>query len=98
VTTATGTIAVPARTTLLGAYPNPFNPRTNLRFRLREAQRVRIEVVDLRGRRVDVVFDGVLGRGEHAVPWDGSGGSSGVYFARLETEDGVFHRRIALLK
>ena len=57
-----------------------------------------MEIFDLRGRRIAVLFDGAMEAGEHAIPWDGSGVGSGVYLVRLAAEDGIFHRRIALLK
>jgi hypothetical protein len=98
VTQATSTPAVPGRTAFLGAFPNPFNPRTSLRFELARSQQVRLEIFDVRGRRVDLVFEGRLGAGQQALEWGAGEAGSGVYIARLESEDGVFHRRIALLK
>lgn len=98
VSLATSTPDLPARTALLGARPNPFNPRTSLHFRLGRRQQLTMEIFDLRGRRIAVLFDGAMEAGEHAIPWDGSGVGSGVYLVRLAAEDGIFHRRIALLK
>ncbi len=72
----------------LAAQPNPFNPRTLLRFASPAAGRVRLEIVDLAGRRVRTLVAGDLPAGEHAVAWDGRddrGRSlpSGLYLARL---------------
>ncbi len=39
-------------------YPNPFNPETTISFGIARAQQVRVEVVDMLGRRVATAFDG----------------------------------------
>lgn len=72
----------------LGGYPNPFNPRTTLRFTLPAAADVTLEVHDLAGRLVRRLARGALPAGEHEVAWDGTdeagrGVASGQYVARL---------------
>jgi beta-glucanase (GH16 family) len=72
----------------LAGAPNPFNPRTTLRYELPQAGPVRLEIFDLRGRRVRELVAGVLEAGSHAVTWDGRdhrGGevATGVYLARI---------------
>lgn len=74
---------------LLPNTPNPFNPRTQLRFALDEPARVRLRIFDLRGREVSVLDCGWLEPGTHARVWDGtdrSGASvaSGSYLVRME--------------
>jgi hypothetical protein len=83
-------LATPDRYTLYPNYPNPFNQSTALVFDLPEKASIRVEVVDLLGRMVSVVFDGVKPAGSHRLWWNGrnqQGGelASGVYFARLST-------------
>lgn len=91
------------RTALLGAVPNPFNPRTTIAFDLARAQNVKLEVIDVRGRRVAVLAESSFGPGRHQVDWqgvdaDGTQAPSGVYFLKLTTDEGVFTDRVALLK
>jgi hypothetical protein len=88
---------------LIGAFPNPFNPRTEVRFELAEATRVRVDVHDVRGRLVRTLVDETRPSGPHAVMWDGtdrSGSSvaSGTYYLRLAAGDRVETRKVALLK
>jgi len=83
--------------------PNPFNPRTTIEFALERAQNVMLTVFDTRGRRVALLADGEYGTGTHDITWtgvdtDGRQVPSGVYFMRLETEDGAFNERAVLLK
>ncbi len=77
--------------TTLAANPNPFNPRTQLRFTLPEAGRARLSVHDLRGREVAVLGEGIYDAGSHEITWQPDGLASGLYLARIavdgETED-----------
>lgn len=77
---------------LQSSSPNPFNPRTQLRFSLATEGEARLDIYDASGRRVRTLLDGVQGAGAHQVTWDGTdedGQSlpSGVYWARFQTGD-----------
>jgi hypothetical protein len=81
--------AMPARFALHDNVPNPFNPRTELRFDLPQAGRARLAIYDVTGRRVCTLLDRELPAGGYRLPWDGTDGrgiavASGVYHARLE--------------
>ena len=85
-TTAVPVAAISAR--LLGAAPNPFNPRTTVRFSLPASGRVLLDLHDAAGRLVAVLADAAFEAGEHGVTWDGRDRqgravASGSYFARL---------------
>ncbi|MBD3400637.1 MAG: T9SS type A sorting domain-containing protein, partial [Candidatus Coatesbacteria bacterium] len=61
-----------------------------------EAQRVSLSVYDLAGRRVDVLSEGELPAGRHAVSWNCSAASAGVYLLRLETQGAALSRRVVV--
>ena len=93
----------PAASARLAAFPNPFNPKTTLRFALAAASEVRLEVFDLRGRRVATPFAGRLGAGEHAIAWaaqDAQGAAlpAGIYLARLASDEGEQYSKLVLIK
>lgn len=102
--TATAVATRPTPLTRLeAAVPNPFNPRTQLRYHLDQAGPVRLTVHDVRGRLVAVLADGPRAAGEHLTYWDGRdlGGArvaSGVYHVRLVAGDDVEARKITLVE
>jgi len=83
--------------------PNPFNPQTTLEFNLPRPGRAEITVYDSRGRRVAVLLDEERLQGPGEVTWGGKDQSgvfvaSGVYFARLETEEGIRTQKLVLVR
>jgi hypothetical protein len=88
----------PADFGLLGAWPNPFNPSTTLSWSLPQAGSVRLAVHDLLGREVSLLAEGLQSMGSHQTVWNPEGLPSGVYFARLVSEDGVSVRKLTLIR
>jgi hypothetical protein len=68
---SSGTGDVPTRDASLSVWPNPFNPRTEVKCVLPEAGRATVSVYDARGARVAVVYDAPAAAGPLAVDWDG---------------------------
>ena len=64
-------------------YPNPFAGHTTIAFRTANRTRVTITVYDALGRVVQVLQDGLLGPGSHAVRFDGSAMPAGLYLYRI---------------
>jgi hypothetical protein len=77
-----------ARTIAAVVHPNPFNPRTAIRFDLPNAGPVRLSVYDAAGRHIRTLVDGDLPAGAHEATWDGRdssgrGVASGSYIGWL---------------
>ena len=84
-------------------HPNPFRPSTRIHFRTRVRGHVRIDILDVAGRRVASLVDDTLPAGEHVTGWDGRtstgrAASPGMFFYRLTTADGSLSRKMILLK
>ncbi len=84
--------------TLHAARPNPFNPRTEIRFDLARAAHVDLAVFDLRGRRVSTLREGPAAVGTHSLVLDGEDLASGVYLVRLAALGSVAVQRVVLAK
>ncbi len=100
---ATGLPATPLAALPLAAHPNPFNPKTTLRFELSAAGRARLDIYDAGGRHVASLLDDVLQAGPQQLLWDGcrDDGSplpSGAYLARLRAWDRTSSEKLLLLK
>lgn len=83
--------------------PNPFNPSTQIAFRLPRTSHVSLRIYDLRGQLVRTLVDGGFEAGEHAVVWNGRndrGGhaSDGVYFYRIVADGYERTRKMILIR
>ena len=99
---APGTPAAPSGR-LRDVTPNPFNPRTTVRFELLRGGTVRLDVFDLEGRHVRALVGGNFAAGEHAATWDGrddegAAAASGVYLFQLRGDDFAEARRATLIR
>jgi len=88
----------PVRMELHANYPNPFNPTTQIRFTINSSEHARLTVYDVLGREIAVLVNGIMPSGTHAVSFDASQLSSGVYLYRLESAGEVLTRKMILLK
>jgi hypothetical protein len=81
-------------------FPNPFNPRTTIRYSLPTATPVRLVIYDILGREVRVLVNQVQDAGRYAVNVDGDVlGASGVYLYTLQASGGfVQTRRLLYVK
>ena len=84
--------------TVLPAYPNPFNPVTNLSFVLDTPSEVMLKVYDVNGKLVEVSNSKLYQSGRHSIQWNATSLSSGMYFVHLI--NGVERRtqKVMLLK
>ena len=81
---------------LTGPSPNPLVGTGTVRVRADRPQAARAELFDLLGRSVGVVFEGVLGAGETAIPLDATTLPPGLYALRVQTRRGAVTRRLTV--
>jgi len=94
---------LPSNSRLHANYPNPFNSSTIISYALDRRMHVRMTIINTLGQTVAVLVDRELPAGDYTTPWDGRDDSgndvaTGVYFARLETEEAVESIKMVLLK
>ena len=103
-TTATENAPAPTKSGIVSNMPNPFNPKTEIRYALAEAGAVELAIFDVAGRQVATLLEGRREAGSHSATWNGTDDagnsvSSGIYFARLKTEAGLVDTsKLTLLK
>lgn len=72
-------------------HPNPFNPATTIRYELNQTENIRLSILNVNGKLVRLLVDGIQSNGLKKVMWDGKDESgeavpSGLYFCFLKTE------------
>jgi len=95
--------AAPQATKLLGNYPNPFNPTTNIQYSLGEATHVTLRVYNTLGQVVATLVNDVQGAGYKSVVWNGKNDSgapvaSGLYIYTLTAGNVVKSDRMLFMK
>ena len=81
------------------AYPNPFNPSTNIDYSIPQNGRVALQVYNISGQRVATLVEGTVSAGKHTVVWDARNMPSGMYFYTLRAANGYqVTKKVLLLK
>jgi len=84
------------------AYPNPFNPFTNLSFTLPEAVSYNLNIYNVAGQLVRS-YEGMGSVGLNVITWDGKDNTgvevaSGVYFCKLTAADFSATEKMVMMK
>jgi hypothetical protein len=92
-----------ARVRLWQNAPNPVREHTVVSFDLERPQDVKLELFDVSGRRLAMLWEGPLLEGRHNVDWygvdaQGRRAAAGVYFYRLTTPGSVLSRRLIVTR
>jgi len=81
--------------------PNPGRGDIAIAFALPREARVRLTVLDLQGREVRVLADGVLPAGRHVRSWNDDAqhrAAAGIYFVRLAADGRTWVRRMVRVR
>ena len=82
----------------ISAYPNPFNPTTQILFSIPESGSVQLTVHDILGREVAILVNGILPAGEHQATFDATNLSSGIYLYRLQAGNQILTGKLMLVR
>ncbi len=102
--TATPDDVLPRVFTLEGNTPNPFNPRTEIRFSLPAASTVELDIHDVSGRKVRSLLTGQeYAAGAHKISWEGKDHAgravpSGTYLYRVTAGGRTLTGKMVLLR
>ena len=80
------------------AYPNPFNPTTNIDYSINKASNIKITIYDVSGRMVEILESGYKNQGNYNLLWNASNKSSGIYYIQIQSDENVVTEKIVLLK
>ncbi len=92
---------IPASFAIVRTWPNPAPGSVNVDFTVPYAAPVRLSILDLQGREVAVLADGLQSAGTHRARWnglvDGRRAGAGLYFVRYRVPGKVLASRISVL-
>ena len=89
---------IPTQTVLLDNYPNPFNPKTIIPFKIANYEHVTLTVYDLLGKRVATLVNRQLSPGYYEIDFDASSLPSGYYLYHLQAGKYTQSKKMLLTK
>ena len=89
---------LPEKLSLKQNFPNPFNPSTHIYWSMPGSGCVSIEIYNLKGQLIDLLYNGYKKPGNHEVIWNASAYSSGIYFSRMTLNKKTLQKKMLLLK
>ncbi|PJB01547.1 MAG: hypothetical protein CO127_03195 [Ignavibacteria bacterium CG_4_9_14_3_um_filter_36_18] len=82
----------------IGAYPNPFNPSTTIRYQIPEDGMVTLMVYDILGREVKTLVNNFKTKGRYEVTFDASNFASGLYIYEITSGSYKASKKMTLIK
>jgi hypothetical protein len=79
--------------TLYQNFPNPFNPQTEIFYKLTKKKYIEIKVFDILGKELKTLVSEMKNPGRYSISFDGKNLNSGVYICRIN-----FNNSIKLIK
>ncbi|NOX87954.1 MAG: T9SS type A sorting domain-containing protein [Calditrichaeota bacterium] len=95
---AQGSKNVPFKFELAQNFPNPFNPTTKIPFSVQKAERVVIEVYNIKGQKIRTLLNEVKQPGTYQINFNGNDLASGVYLIQMHTSSFMSSKKMILLK
>lgn len=90
---------LPAQFVVYPNYPNPFNPSTEIRFGLPQAEDISVTVYNILGQRVAILMENLpTPAGYHTLTFAASGLASGVYIYQVSTRTALRTGKMVLVR
>jgi len=88
---------IPSEFAMKQNYPNPFNPSTTIEFSVPKNSYITLKVFDVLGKQVALLADEFKQAGNYKVNFDAGRLSSGIYYYRLESDNGYSESKKMIL-
>ncbi len=83
---------------LFNNYPNPFNTSTRISFYVANSGIVAIDILDTLGKKIATLVHKTYNAGNHVIHWYADNFSSGLYYIRMITANGIILKKCLLIK
>ncbi len=89
----------PSKLKLFENFPNPFNPVTEISYRLPFSMYVTLDIYNLNGQKVSTLISGKQTAGRHHVKWYAAANiPSGLYIYRINADGRAKQKKMLLLR
>ena len=88
-------IVIPSISMLYQNHPNPFNPKTNIQFDIKNNESGILTIFNIKGQ---IVASQRFNSGRHNYLWNAANCSSGIYLYKLQTANIIETKKMLLLK
>lgn len=89
---------VPQKFELYQNFPNPFNPKTEFRYQLKEPREVFLRVFNIAGQEVALLVHAQQQPGMYEIQWDAGKLPSGVYYYQIKSNGSILTKSCLLVK
>ena len=94
---------IPHNYLTLENYPNPFNPSTNIYYRVDYCAPVQLSIYNMTGQKIKTLVNSILPQGEYHIQWNGKNNrestvTTGTYLALLTVGNRRLVKKMLLLK
>jgi hypothetical protein len=84
---------------LIQNYPNPFSEFTDIAYELKNRDRISLEILDISGKVIMTLFNGIQTQGKHQIRWDATNNNgekvcSGIYYCILRSNHFIESNKI----
>ena len=79
-------------------YPNPFNSTTKFQYQVQKTGDVSLRILDLTGREISVINEGVKSAGNHSVDINAGDLKRGTYFVQMTSNGRKSTRKMVVAK
>lgn len=91
-------INLPVAYKLYNGYPNPFNPKTTIKYDIPKSSFVKMVIYDVQGKEVETLINKRQNPGSFEVQWDASNYASGIYICKIEAGSFTDTKKLVLIK
>ena len=79
-------------------FPNPFNAKVSINFKLNKLEEVKLQIFNMNGQLIETLLDNTIRSGSHSLVWNAGQNSTGIYFININTPLSSDSRKILFLK
>ncbi len=79
-------------------YPNPFNPTTMIKYTLPKSEKIKIEIFNLIGQKIETLFNKYVSAGSHEIEFTAKDLPSGVYLYKISAGKFQQFKKMIILK